>query len=62
MKKLLLLFYFAFYILNFAFSQNPLVKQWDRRFGGTNNDYLHSFKQTADERFILGGASYSDRL
>ena len=60
MKKLLLSFYFTFCILHFSFAQNPLVKQWDKRFGGTNGELLFSFQQTADGGFILGGYSYSD--
>ncbi len=42
------------------FSQNPLVKQWDKRFGGTFHDAIYSFQQTADGGYILGGESYSD--
>ncbi|MEO8151418.1 MAG: T9SS type A sorting domain-containing protein [Bacteroidia bacterium] len=40
--------------------QNPLVKQWDKRFGGTNTDWLYAFEQTADGGYILGGPSFSD--
>jgi hypothetical protein len=29
-------------------AQNPLVKQWDKRFGGTSTDLLYSLKQTTD--------------
>ncbi|MEO8150571.1 MAG: PKD domain-containing protein [Bacteroidia bacterium] len=39
-------------------AQNPLVKQWDKRFGGTSTEYLRSFQQTTDLGYILGG--YSD--
>ncbi len=35
------------------------VKQWDKRFGGTNDDYLYSLQQTTDGGYILGGESYS---
>jgi hypothetical protein len=59
MRKLLLSFYFACCILHFSFSQNPLVKQWDKRFGGTNHVLLYSLEQTTDGGFILGGYSYS---
>jgi hypothetical protein len=58
-KKLFLFLYFTFYFFNFAFSQNPLVKQWDYRFGGNDYDDLYSFRQTADGGYILGGFSYS---
>ena len=32
---------------------------WDRRFGGTDFDFLYSFQQTTDGGFILGGYSRS---
>src|SRR5262249_54480464 len=36
------------------------VKQWDKRFGGTDYDYLlWALRQTADGGYILGGYSYS---
>jgi hypothetical protein len=35
------------------------VKQWDKRFGGTDGDYLYSVQQTNDSGYILGGESYS---
>jgi|SRR6185436_1165211 len=41
-------------------AQNPLVKQWDYRFGGTFDDNLHSVQQTADGGFMLGGFSRSN--
>ncbi|MEO8151389.1 MAG: T9SS type A sorting domain-containing protein [Bacteroidia bacterium] len=41
-------------------AQNPLVKQWDKRFGGSGADMFTSFKQTLDSGFILGGYSNSD--
>jgi hypothetical protein len=59
MKKLFLFLYFTSYILNSAFSQNPLVKQWDKRFGGTNEERLTVLQQTEDGGYILGGNSYS---
>jgi hypothetical protein len=34
------------------------VRQWDRRFGGSGNDYCQSVRQTADGGYVLGG--YSD--
>jgi hypothetical protein len=42
-----------------GYSQNPLVKQWDKRFGGIADDYLHSFHQTSDSGFMMGGFSFS---
>ena len=40
-------------------AQNPLVKQWDKRFGGSNYDYLNALLQTYDGGFLLGGITYS---
>jgi hypothetical protein len=35
------------------------AKQWDRRFGGSLNDYGRAVQQTSDGGYILGGYSYS---
>ena len=61
MKKLLLFLFFnsAFCIFNFAFSQGPSVKIWDKRLGGTNNDILYSNVPTRDGGYILGGSTIS---
>src|SRR5436189_24079 len=45
--------------INVSVAQSPLVKQWDYRFGGTGIDELHSFQQTSDGGYILGGFSGS---
>ncbi len=42
-----------------SFSQNPLVKMWDKRFGGSGADIITCFQQTKDRGYILGGYSYS---
>ncbi len=55
-KKLLLIFIFSFH---FSFAQDPLVKQWDYRFGGADEDFLNSFQQTADGGYVLAGFSQS---
>lgn len=34
-------------------------KIWDKRFGGTNNEYLSCMIKTSDGNFLLGGFSYS---
>ncbi|MEO8087957.1 MAG: T9SS type A sorting domain-containing protein [Bacteroidota bacterium] len=62
MKKLFLisLFQCTSCIMNCAFSQNPLVKMWDYRFGGTYGDFLYSVNKTTDGGFILGGVSSSN--
>ena len=56
--------YFILSIIFLAFTinlsaQNPLVKQWDYRFGGTHIDAITSFQQTNDGGYILGGYSFS---
>jgi len=48
------------FISNFLFAQNPLVKQWDYRFGGSNDEQLNSIQQTSDGGYILGGTSWSN--
>ena len=47
------------FISNFSFAQNPLVKQWDYRFGGIHFDQLTCFRQTLDGGYLLGGNSGS---
>ncbi len=54
-----ILFLFIFSALH-SFSQNPLVKQWDKRFGGTFGDFLFAMEKTTDSGIILGGASSSN--
>ncbi|MEO5674431.1 MAG: hypothetical protein ABIQ74_07265, partial [Chitinophagales bacterium] len=49
---------FSFFSPKQSYGQNPLVKQWDARFGGSDYDWLLSLQQTADGGYILGG--YSD--
>jgi hypothetical protein len=34
-------------------------KQWDKTFGGSDVEYLHSLQQTSDGGYILGGISWS---
>src|SRR5438477_315792 len=60
MKMVLTLFTIA---LAFSFSlviaQTAPAKQWDARFGGTDDEYVWSLQQTSDGGYILGGWSYS---
>jgi hypothetical protein len=35
-------------------------KVWDKRFGGTSNDWCYSAQETSDGGYILGGYSWSD--
>src|SRR5438874_13279055 len=58
--KIFLPLCFLFTVCFFSSSgQNQLVKQWDKRFGGTNSEVLYSFQQTTDGGYILGGPSLS---
>jgi hypothetical protein len=40
-------------------AQTAPAKQWDKTFGGYNQDYLKSLQQTQDGGYILGGQSNS---
>ncbi|MEO8150222.1 MAG: T9SS type A sorting domain-containing protein [Bacteroidia bacterium] len=59
MKNRLLHIIMLLFLCNGAFAQAPLVKQWDKRFGGFNDDAFTTFQQTSDGGYILGGASKS---
>ncbi len=50
----------AFVGIKTAEAQNPLVKQWDKRFGGTSDDFFHYLQQTSDGGYLLGGYTESD--
>ena len=56
---LMLLFASSFYS-NTIFSQTIPVRQWDKTFGGSDDDLLRSIQQTTDEGYILGGSSFSN--
>src|SRR5204863_363502 len=58
MKKIILLPYFIL-VCTIAFSQNPLVKMWDKRYGGNNEEIISSLQQTSEGGFIIVGASIS---
>jgi len=59
MKRNLLLSFLLIFGHSLTFAQNPLVKQWDKRFGGTSAEELFSVLQTADGGFLLAGISAS---
>jgi hypothetical protein len=59
MKSLYILLIISFYYSTLS-AQAPLVKQWDKRYGGTKSEWLHAVQQTADEGYILGGYTTSD--
>lgn len=46
-------------IIVYCGAQNPLVKIWDKRFGGTDQERIGAFQQTSDGGYLLGGASHS---
>ena len=43
---------------NFLLAQ-PVLYQWDYRYGGSADDWLYEFKPTSDDGYILAGFSYS---
>jgi len=44
----------------FLQAQNPTIKQWDYRYGGTGSDRIFALQQTTDGGYILAGLSTSD--
>src|ERR1019366_10620080 len=58
MKKI----YFVICVLlcNNLFAQNPLIKQWDYRYGGTSLEEIFSVRPTKDSGVIIGGLTLSD--
>jgi PKD repeat protein len=61
-KNLLLLFLilqFTFLISNFSSAQNPLVKMWDKRYGGTSLEWITCLQPTSDGGQIMGGYTAS---
>ncbi len=57
-QLMLLLFFSFFYVISSA--QAPAVKQWDKTYGGNDDDEPYSLKQTTDGGYILGGYSSSN--
>ncbi len=55
MNKAFRLLGFSFFYSQIVFCQNPLIKQWDFRFGGLSWDEISVIRQTSDNGFILGG-------
>jgi hypothetical protein len=53
------LFVLIFFLTKSLLAQVPLVKQWDRRYGGLGLDKFVMFEQTRDGGYILGGSSAS---
>jgi hypothetical protein len=48
------------FITHASFSQAPLTKLWDYRFGGMKDERLTAFIPTFDGGFLLGGTTTSD--
>src|ERR1041384_7645903 len=68
MKKFLFLIIYYLSVVGFCFGQNPLLRLWVKRFGGTNDDGQNSWlpqpsrkylQQTTDDGYIIGGYSLS---
>lgn len=59
MEKIFHIFFSFMLFASTVYAQVPLVKQWDKRFGGSNDDALYSLLQTIDGGYILGGESMS---
>jgi hypothetical protein len=59
MKKLMLVLSFCFSIA-ISYSQLPLQKKWDYRFGGDLSECLYVLQETKDAGYILAGCTYSD--
>lgn len=49
--------FFFFFIHLYTGAQAPLVKQWDKSYGGDSGDWLSAIQQTKDGGYILGGGT-----
>src|SRR6185369_4561143 len=58
-KKIFLLLNCVLCIVHCAFTQNPYVKVWDKRYGGSRSEFIVQMIQTADGGFLMGGHSQS---
>jgi hypothetical protein len=58
-SQLFLIINFSFSIYNSSSAQSPLVKMWDKRFGGLGIDQLTCIEKTKDGGVLLGGISLS---
>ena len=59
MKPLFSLLAVALCTLSPLFAQAPAI-EWQNTIGGSSEEVLRSFQQTADGGYILGGASISN--
>ncbi|MBL0310247.1 MAG: T9SS type A sorting domain-containing protein [Bacteroidetes bacterium] len=60
MKRILLLVMVVGLGWSEGFGQAPLVKQWDKRFGGDSTEVLNTFLYTKDGGYMMGGWTLSD--
>lgn len=58
MKKFFFHLFFLYLSNNLLLAQ-PVLYQWDYRYGGSADDWLYEFKPTTDDGYILAGFSYS---
>ncbi len=58
MKKLFFLLVLLYITQTRVFTQ-PVLYQWDYRYGGIGDEWLYEFKPTMDAGYILAGFSYS---
>ena len=59
MKRILVLLTVLLIVRALCAQQHALAKQWDKRFGGINDEEATSFQQTSDGGYIIGGWSNS---
>lgn len=52
---------FFFLTSSKANAQSEVIKQWDKTFGGSVNDYFSASVRTLDGGYLLGGSSYSTK-
>jgi len=60
MKRNLILWFCVLTFSSNLSAQNPLVKQWDYRYGGNKDEFLWRLLGTTDGGFLIGGSSASD--
>ncbi len=58
MKRIILLLQLLL-LMRTVQAQNPIFKNWDYKFGGTGQEYIHSIQPTPDGGCIIGGSSSS---
>src|SRR5688572_14932944 len=60
MKFFLQLFFLLILTSAYAYGQAPLVKQWDKRLGGTEPDLANIILKSADGGYVVAGYSFSN--